>query len=287
MRSALNWRPEWTRRHLLGRLAGGLVAASLPRLAASDAPASQPVRFGVFPYLPALEIGRQFGRMASAFATVLERPVSLQTKSGFPAFRAALREASYDIALLHPFLYADAVSTQDYRPLARLKEDLAGVIVGTRERKISRFRDLLGETIAVPPPLSAVSQLVKQELRQAGLDGPGGVTLAYHRTKTACIHAVVAGKAAGCAVPGFVLGQLAAFAPVALEAKFQTTAIAGILFVGHGRLGDSQLALLQRTMLGWDQSPEGRRLLEGPGWSGIGPIEPGQYDLAELQLWVD
>lgn len=250
-------------------------------------PATSPVNFGVFPYLPALEIGRQFGPMASALASVIRRPVSLQTKSGFPAFQAALLEAHYDIALLHPFFYADVAPIQDYRPLARLQEDLSGVIVAPKERHIAGFADLVGETIAVPPALSAVAKLVALELRRLGLDGPDGVTLAHYRTKTACLHAVVGGRASVCAVPGFALRQLDRFPSMVLEAKFETAAIPGILFVGHGRLGEANLQMLEETLVSWNSSDEGRRLLAGLGWSGIVPIVPGQYDTAQLRLEID
>ena len=276
-------RPALTRRQLLDRLAVGLGAAAMPILASSAAPAIEPVCFGVFPYLPALEIGRQFGPMASALERVVGRAVSLETKAGFPAFQAALLLARYDIALLHPFLYGDVAAVQDYRPLARLEEDLAGVIVAPVERQIAGFADLRGETVAVPPALSAVSKLVALELHKLGLDGPDGVLLAHYRTKTACLHAVMAGRAAVCAVPGFALRQLAGFPTMALEAKFTTTAIPGILFAGHGRLGSATLTRLEQTLLGWNSSPEGRRLLARLGWSGIVPIVPGQYDIADLR----
>jgi ABC-type phosphate/phosphonate transport system substrate-binding protein len=282
-----NPRPALTRRQLFERLAISLGATALPRLASSEVPATAPVTFGVFPYLPALEIGRQFGPMASALSKVVGRPVSLQTKSGFPAFQAALLEARYDIALLHPFLYGDVAPIQDYRPLARLQEDLSGVIVAPQELRIAGFADLRGETIAVPPALSAVAKLVALELHRLGLDGPDGVTLAHYRTKTACLHAVVGGRASVCAVPAFALRQLGRFSPVVLEAKFQTAAIPGILFVGHGRLGEANLRKLEETLVSWNGSVEGRRLLAGLGWSGIVPIVPGQYDTAQLRHALD
>ncbi len=284
---ARNPRPALTRRRLLDRLALGLGAAAVPRHASSDLPTIAPLTFGVFPYLPALEIGRQFGPMATALARVVERPVSLQTKGGFPAFLAALLEARYDVALLHPFLYADVAAIQDYRPLARLQEDLAGVIVGPAAQHIAGFADLRGQTIAVPPALSAVAKLVALELQRLGLDGPDGVTLAHYRTKTACLHAVVAGRTSVCALPGFALGQLAKFPSVALEAKFETTAIPGILFVGHGRLREAGLRQLERTLISWNASAEGRRLLARLGWRGIVPIVPGEYDTADLRQALD
>lgn len=287
MRPALTRRPCPNRRRLLGCLAAALTTVALPHLAVADMPPSQPVSFGVFPYLPALEVGRQFGPLATALSAILDRPVSLQTRSGFAAFRAALHEARYDIALLHPFLYGDIAEVQDYRPLARLKDDLAGVVVAPVDKVITGFADLRGDTLAVPPALSAVAQLIELELRRAGLDGPDGVRLAHYRTKTACVHAIRTGQATACAIPGFFLDQLKAAASVPLEAKFSTKSVPGILFVGHGRLGDAAIDRLQRALIDWNDTANGRRLLAGLGWRGLAPIGPGDYDTAELRLRVD
>lgn len=287
MRPALTRRPCSNRRRFLARLATGLGTLALPPLAWADQPPNEPVSFGVFPYLPALEIGRQYGPVATALGAIVERPVSLQTKSGFPAFLAALHEARYDIALLHPFLYSEIAHDQEYRPLARLQDDLAAVVVAPVDRVLTGFADLRGDTLAVPPALSAVAQLVDLELRRAGLDGQDGVRLAHYRTKTACVQAVSTGQATACVIPSFFLGQFKAAAPAALEAKFETTSIPGILFVGHSRLGDRALGRLVQTLIGWNDQPDGRRLLADLGWSGLAPIAPGDYDVAELRLRVE
>ncbi len=282
MPPALTCRPRPTRRRLLRMMLGGLGAAAVPNAGGADPPADAPLELGIFPFLPTLEIGRQFGPLATALADSLERPISLRTKAGFPAFRLALHEARFDIALLHPFLYSDVVHFQDYRPLARLRDDLVGVVVVPKSRMVTGYGDLRGEKLAVPPALSAVAQLVELELRRAELDGPDGVRLVHHRTKTACLHAVVTGQAAACVVPEFLLDQFAAASPIALEGKFRTASIPGILFVGHARLGTATLERLQDTFVGWNHSADGRRLLAGLGWSGLVAVGPDDYDTAAL-----
>jgi ABC-type phosphate/phosphonate transport system substrate-binding protein len=262
----------------------GIAGAALPK---APATAAEPLVFGVFPYLPALRIGREFGPLASALADLCRVPVSLQTKSGFPAFRQRLLEGHYDIALLHPFLYADARDEQDYRPLGRLEQDLSAVVVAAEERPIAGFADLRGEVLAVPPRLSAVAQLVQHELRRDGLDGPDGVRLAFQRTKTACLHAVASGAAAACALPRFVLAQLDLFKPVAMAAKFSTGQIPGILMVGHARLGEGHLAALERGVIGWGDDEAGSRMLRAMGWTRFVAVRPGEYDKAHLALLVE
>ena len=213
--------------------------------------------------------------------------MSLQTKSTFSAFRHLLLQGHYDFAVVHPFFCADAMAEQAYRPLGRLREDLSALIIAPIERRLARFDDLRGEIVATPPRLSAVFQLVEQELARRGLAGPDGVKLELFRTKTACMHAVASGTAAACALPGFALAQLKSFEPIAMEPKFGTDSIPGIVLIGHGRLGERTLDRLQETVLGWESTPAGRLVLENLGWSGFIPVRTGEYDVARLRRKAD
>lgn len=275
-----------TRRVVLRQLAA-LLAAGAAAPAAGATAAKPPLTFGVFPFLPALELGRQFGPFATAFATIVGGPVDLRTKAGFPDFRRQLLDGHYDIALLHPFLFSDAIEVQDYRALGRLRENLAALIVAREDQPLERFADLRGAVLAVPPRLSAVARLVEEELREAGLDGPDGVQLAYHRTKAACLHAVVNQSAMACALPGFALGQVAAYDPIVLEPKFSTRSIPGILLAAHGRLGDPLIDRLRGAVLGWCDDPDGRAMLAALSWNGFVQVAPGEYRTAGLRLPVD
>jgi phosphonate transport system substrate-binding protein len=255
--------------------------------AAAERAEGDPFVLGIFPYLPPLHIGRKFGPLAAAFAEHCAHPVSLKTKSTFPAFRQLLLDGHYDLALLHPYLYADVQPVQNYRPLGRLREDLAAVIVAREARRFERFADLRGQTLAVPPRLSAVAQLVQHELKREGLAGPDGVRLAFHRTKAACLHAVASDAAVACALPAFALDQLELFLPLALAPKFTTPAIPGLLLVAHGRLGNSYVAGLRRAVLAWGDDPSSRQLLQSLGWTGLVAVRPGEYDWNRLALLVE
>lgn len=270
-----------------GLAAAAGVGLTLPKPIRAEGPAADPLVFGVFPYLPALQIGRRFGPVATTFAEICDRQVSLQTKSTFPAFQHLLLQGHYDVALVHPFFCADAMAAQAYRPLGRLREDLAALIVAPIERRLASFDELRGEIVATPPRLSAVYQLVYQKLAHQGLTGADGVKLEVFRNKTACLHAVASGTAAACALPAFAMAQLKSFEPIAMEPKFGTASIPGIVLIGHSRLGELTLGRLQETVLGWESSPAGRQVLENLGWSGFIPVRPGEYDVARLRPRAD
>lgn len=276
-------RSAQARRDALRLLVASLAMGASPAAAISMEPAGPPLTFGVFPFLPALEIGRRFGPVSTALAEMLGRPVALQTKTDFESFRRFLCDGRYDIALMHPFLYADAAGHQDFRLLGRIREDLAAFIVAGKEDNCKDFRDLCGKVLALPPRLSGVAQLAVHELEEKNLLGPNDVRVEYHRTKSSCIHAVINGTAAACALPGFVLGQLKAFTAIELEPKFHTRTVPGILMVAHERLGDPTLDRLQEMVLALDGTPAGESLLTSFGWTGFVPAAPAEYDIAHLR----
>lgn len=278
--------PAPDRRDVLRLLVAGLAIRATSAAAETPAAAEPPLAFGVFPFLQALEIGRRFGPISSAFAEMLGRPISLQTKTDFESFRRFLRDGRYDIAFVHPFLYADAVTAQDYQPLGRVREDLTAFIVAGRTSDLRGFDDLRGRVLALPPRLSGVAQLAMCELEEQRLLGPDGVHVEFHRTKASCIHAVVSGTAAACVLPGFILGRLATFAAAELEPKFNTRSVPGLLFVAHAALGEPMLARLRAVVLDLDRHPAGESLLAAFGWSGFIPAEPALYDTARLRRLV-
>ncbi len=271
------------RRDALRLLLASLAMGASPAAAITMEPAEEPLTFGVFPFLPALEIGRRFGPVTTALAQMLGRPVALQTKTDFESFRRFLCDGRYDIALMHPFLYADAAGHQDFRLLGRIREDLAAFIVAGKADRCRDFRDLCGKVLALPPRLSGVAQLAVQELEEQNLLGGDDVRVEFHRTKSSCIHAVINGTAAACALPGFVLSQLEAFTSVELEPKFHTRAVPGILLAAHARLGEPTLERLRATTLALERIPAGYDLLASFGWTGFVPAVPAEYDIVNLR----
>ncbi len=188
-----------------------LVVLALTLVTAGSTAAGQPrpgYRFGVFPYLPVLTIDRIFGPIAASFSKQLNRPVYLKTKSNFEKFADELADQSYDIIFVHPFFYVDAADKYHYLPLARLDQEFTGVVMVGEERSWHDWHDLVGKTVALPPELTAVSEMVKAALIDAGLRPGVDVVLQHYRTKTSCLQAVVLGSADACAVPRFVLAQI-------------------------------------------------------------------------------
>ncbi|MCC2664469.1 MAG: phosphate transporter [Geminicoccaceae bacterium] len=268
--------PPRSARRSLAMLALAALVLALPLPARAGEP-SDGYRFGVFPYLPVLTIDKLFGPMAVSFARVLDRPVYLKTKSSFEKFAAELANQTYDIVLLHPFFYVEAADNYHYRPLARVDQKLTAVALVAAERPWHGWHDLAGRILALPPEMSAVSQLVKAALIEAGLWPDIDLTLRHYGTKMSCLQAVVIGTADACAVPNFVLSQIEPGAEMKLRTLAETAPINHLVIAAHERLPAADRAKLLATILSWPGTAKGRAILAAGTWPGFVAAKDSEY----------
>jgi ABC-type phosphate/phosphonate transport system substrate-binding protein len=247
------------------------------RLAAAATPESG-YRFGVFPYLPALTIDELFGPLAARFARDLERPVQLRTKSTFELYAKELSEESYDLVLVHPFFYVDAADRYHYLPLARVDADLIAVVLVGADRPWHDWQDLAGRTLALPPALSAVSEMVGVALRARGLAPDVDVTLRHYASKVSCLHAVVLGAADGCAVPGFIASQIEEVAEMNLRVMAETPPINHFVVAVHQRVAPAHRATLLQSLLSLPGTDDGKAILAATNWPRFVVAQDDEYD---------
>ena len=271
----------------LGRRASLLVAGLwaavligyLPATSAGDlAPQPEPYRLGVFPYLPVLAIDRIYGPVAAQLAEDLGRPVHLKTKPTFAKFAEELRNETYDIIVVHPFFYVEARDGHHYEPLARLEEPLTAVVVVRDDDPLESLADLKGKTIGLPPPLAAVSELVKTSLIDAGLVPGVNVALEHYRSKPSCLHAVAAGRAAACGLPRFALSQIDPDNKLKLRLMFETDPVSNFLFAAHARVPEADRINISKSILAWPFTAKGRTILAGGAWSRFVAARDQDYD---------
>ena len=257
----------------------GVLAAPGERVWAAEpqVPTAPGYRFGVFPYLPALTIDRIFGPIAASFAAQLHRPVYLKTRSTFQQFAAQLGKQSYDLVFVHPFFYVQAADRYGYLPLARVRGQLTAVVLVPEERPWRTWSDLAGRVIALPPALTAVSELTRIALVGAGLIPDIDVTLRHYRTKVSCVQAVDFGAADACVLPRFVLPQIEATKNRKLRIMTETLGINHLLFATHPRVSDLDRRKLLTVILSWPGTEEGRAILAGGAWPGFVSAHDADY----------
>lgn len=263
-----------------------LVALTLAALALTLGPlrsagAGEPsygYRFGVFPYLPVLTIDQIFGPMAASFAQDLGRPVYLKTKPTFEKFADELAKQTYDVVLLHPFFYVEAADRYGYQPLARVDQELTAVAMIDAEEPWRSWHDLAGRVLALPPELSAVSEMIKSALTETGLKPEVDVMLRHYATTMACLRAVVIGSADACAVPRFLPPQLGLIAGMNLKAMAATRPISHLVIAVHSRVPDADRAKLSADILSWPRTEQGQAILAAGAWPGFVVARDDDYD---------
>lgn len=264
------------------------LAALVPSLAlasGAEGPAPPGYRFGVFPYVPALTIDRIFGPVAASFATELERPVYLKTRSTFESFAEQLERQTYDIIFVHPFLYVEAADRHGYLPLARLEGQLTGVALVREGRPWRTWSDLAGKIIGTPPALAAVSELARWALLDAGLLPQVDATLKPYRNKMGCLQAVSVGAADACVLPRFILPQITQIGEGSLRLMAESPAIPNLVFAAHGRLPRTERMQLLALILSWPHTEQGRAILATGAWPGFVVAQDADY--AEVRSFGD
>lgn len=250
-------------------LLGARIAAAGPEIG---------YRFGVFPYVPALAIDEIFGPLTARLSRDLGIPIHLKTKSTFEDFADELAQETYEIILVHPFFYVDAADRHNYLPLARVDADLTAVVLVPEDRSGDGWADLADATLALPPALSAVSEVVQAALREHDLVPGRDVTLRHYATKMSCLHAVAFGEADGCALPDFILAQLGALAEMRLRVMARTAPIRHFALAVHERMAAADRAMLLQCLLALPNTEEGRAILAATAWPRFVAAQDGDYE---------
>jgi phosphonate transport system substrate-binding protein len=259
-------------------LAAGILLLPTSAVSADDPPIPASYRLGVFPYIPVVTIDRIYGPVAAQLAEDLGRPVTLKTKPTFEQFIAELNNESYDIVLVHPFLYVDARDQHQYLPLARLDEPLTAVIMVREDHPAVTLPDLAGGKIALPPALSAVSELVKAALVANRIRPGTDVVLEHYRSKPSCLQAVAIGRADACGVPRFALSQIDPTNKFKLRELFETPGVSNFVFAAHARVPEDDRINLYKSIVAWPYTAKGRAILAGGAWTRFVTARDSDYD---------
>jgi phosphonate transport system substrate-binding protein len=232
----------------------------------------------VFPYLPPLAIDRIFAPIVGGLSREIGHPIHLRTKPSFEAFAGELSVAGYDLAFMHPFLYVTAAAGYGYLPLVRVDEPLRAVFLTRAGSPLAGLRDLPGHTLALPSPLSAVSELTRLALVELGLRPGMDVQIQHQQTKLACVQAVVLGSADACGLPSFALAQIEVGRRQGFRVFDERSLPVGLVIAISPRLGDAERRTLAAAAVRWSATPGGRAVMAEEGWPGFAVARDRDFD---------
>ena len=267
-------------RAALRRFLVSMTLGVLQGTAASEPVAVKPYEFGVFPYLPVTKIHELYAPIAADLAAKLGRPVRLGSKARYESFEHELRRQTYDIAFVQPFDYVEAHDNFGYLPLARRIGELQAIIVVRENSPAHTLNDLLGKTIANPPPDAAVSYLTSMALWGAGIDPGTGVRRDYGKNHFTCLQSVLIGVADACGTAEQPLRTVQRNKHAAgLRVLHKSSPIPHPLFVVHRRVSAEHRDTLLRTIVEWPRTQEGKRILEGGQFAPFTAAKDADYEV--------
>ncbi len=240
--------------------------------------------FGVFPYLSPLRLESLYAPIAMALGDGVGRPLRFKTSSSFKLFFAKLAAGAYDIAFIQPLWVPPALDRFGYLPLARIEEPLSAVVVVLDDSPIRSAADLIGKTVATPPPIGPVTRMGTQALIDRGLEPGRNFELKAFKSVDSCFQQVLIGSASACVSGPMVLHIMEEKLKVKLRVLIKTPGIPSLSFVAHQRVSAEDRTRLRETILSWADSAAGVEMIRGIGASRFVPATARDYDIVRTMF---
>lgn len=236
-------------------------------------------RFAVFPYLPPREIEKIYSQVAKDFSKVLNHPVVFKTSSSYDSFIDAMVSEQFEFAFVQPFDYVDLADNYGYRPLAARENLLRAVIVVPDNSPIKSWQDLRGKTLAMTPKTAAVSFLMFDELKRQGIEIGKDIKVKHYRSHVSCMQQLKIRKADACSTARPAVRFFQNKMKVKLREIGQSNPVPHSLFIAHPSVSIGKSNLIQRRILEWGRTEEGKQFIKGFRLSMFRKIRDNDYDV--------
>jgi len=239
--------------------------------------ASDKYSLGVFPYNSARQIISIYGPVTQDLGKKAQANISLKTASNFYKFTKNLEAEIYDLALIQPFDYPNAIDKFNYTPIARLDAPLVAFYIVLEDSDIQSLEDLRGKVIAFPPPPAAISHLAKAELNSLGISPEKDVKIQYQKNHDSCLHEVLIHRASACPTDFSNIKKMGENRKNKFRVLKQTKELPHILFVGHKRVPQNILNKLKKQIISWKNNKNGKSILKKMGMPGFVSVKDSDY----------
>jgi len=236
-------------------------------------------QLGVFPFLPPRELENIFAPYAGAIGKALGKKVIFQSAKTYRDFMIRSDARNYDIIFVQPFDYIRLADKKGYLPLATRHDKLSALLVVKSNSNIKAIAGLEEKTIAMPPPVAAVSRLATSLLNEKGLIDGTNITITYHRSHASCLQQVLIGVASACASAAPPIRYYENKMKIKFNVISKTREIPHTLFAVHSRVPEAERKIILDTILSWDKTLLGRKMLERGRMKPFREIKDKDYDV--------
>jgi len=236
--------------------------------------------FGVFPFMPMPALIKYYNSIATDFTRAVNKRVIAQSRPTYKLFAEEVEKEAYDIIFIQPFDYPAAYQ-HNYRPLARRSDNLDAILVTKIDSNIKSIADLAGKTLANPPEESAITNVIRKELKKAGLDKKDSVDMIYTGNHFACMQMVLVGRADACSTTTPVLThwENTQLKKKKLHTFHQAGSVPHTLYMVHQRVPAKHQEALKKAILTWNERPEGKMILKIFSLTSFVEAKDADYDV--------
>jgi phosphonate transport system substrate-binding protein len=265
------------------RLAALLIAA-LTVMPASAQELVLAINAGVTYHVTPQEIREKYKGLADLIGKELKRTVLVQPVDDYQRLRKGLDQGEYDLAFVHPAHHA-MISERDkkYKLVVLTKgfTDYKAFFLVKKDSPLKKPEDLRGKKIGTPDPDSITAVITRAELRDLGVDTAKSPiqTTRYQDAVPFMVENgfVDAGSVGSAAIAKAWRDQggrvLVESRPVPIKH-----------FIASTKLSDGDIEKVRGVLLGLDQTPAGRTILEHIGFKGF--VEGDEKELAVTAKWL-
>jgi phosphonate transport system substrate-binding protein len=259
---------DWSKR--VARLGAILlVLVTLPVQAAGDGA----LIFGVFPYLSPRQMTEQFNPLKDYLEKTLGRPIELRSAKDYSSFIEGTGRGDYDFIFNAPQLARLAQKREGFRPLAQTGYRIQIIAVTRKDSTVKSLKDLRGQSISIGARTSLTHQIMRDELRKAGLELDRDVKYLDTAYFSNVLQSVIRGDAIAGATGTALLSGAPAEERDQLREFFRAKEAPGFILIGHPRLGNETLAKLQKALYAFNDSPEGKVYFDKTKMSDFRPVD--------------
>lgn len=241
--------------------------------AAPAYPAGNEIVLGVFPYVTADQLIKSHAPLQRYISETLRRPVALVSAPDFVTFDQRTRHGDYDLVLTAPHFGRVAEVRDDFRRVARTRNEVQAVFLVPNNSPIRGLRDLRGKTVMIAEPVSMLYQLAVHRMREIGLVPGRNVTILDTRTHNNAILAPLHGEADAGVTGLMIWEKLAGEYRQQLRVIGRSGKAPGLMVMANPRFRAQDVATLRRALLRFQRTPEGKAYFRATGLEGFDVID--------------
>lgn len=248
-----------------------------------DSGKTAPVRLGLIPHLSTQIMMKKYHPLITYLQHKMQRPVIAITAPNFKTYIQRVVNGDFDIYMTAPNMAAYHEKHNQNVRLVKFTQKLQGVFVVAEDSPYQSLDDLKGKTIATPDVMAVITSLGEVTLIENGIDPNKDVNLKYTPSHNNALQSVAEDKADAAIVgyPAYKIITSGSKLRKPVRILLKTKLIPHMMFMSPPRLSKQETEKLQKIMLAFPDSDEGKKFFSGVPFKGIALIT--DEDMAHMQ----